>query len=154
MKIWTAIVLYASLLNAGNILAQGSHTEVTAPNGGYRDIITYDKDNIKTCDILQQLKINEWVNHWQVFYWHDSYLSQSWNGKWVNNNIMTYTFDSRGNKISETTKLWTAANAWVNFKRTLYTYNFAGKQTGVTYLEWKGTDWAPQKLARDPRPHR
>jgi hypothetical protein len=83
-----------------------------------KNLLSYNNDGIRT----------EYV---------EQHYDQNISGNWVNDTLISYSYDDFGDLLAETWKYWnTDNNKWINFFRGTYTYDDIGNLTSELYENW------------------
>lgn len=110
-------ILYST--NAGGFITQQIGQTYSAGQWLNSNRYTFTRDNSGN-------QLTRFVEYWTNADWYPSLVDSS-----------TYV----GNKVAETIELIYSSNAWVNYLRTVYTYEPGGDLSTVDQYAWKGAQW-------------
>ncbi|WP_162147248.1 T9SS type A sorting domain-containing protein [Flavobacterium enshiense] len=129
-------------------VAQGWDTGTNTWVNAFRSTYTYNAAK-KVLTNTSYLWLGSWVNNTMLTNTYDGSgyltqtLNQSWNftGPWKNTSKTDFFNNPSGTVNYSVTQTWNPSNVWVNSKRNTYTYTGANKVLTDTQENWNGSAW-------------
>jgi hypothetical protein len=117
----------------------------------YRGKTNYTYTGDEVSSMVEQVwntTSNNWVNVTRTDYFYsgknvDGTEEFTWNGfNWIQSKKHTYTYDTKGNKLSDLTQTWKQSDhAYVNFKQEDISYNIYNQPIEIINYTWIDNSW-------------
>ncbi len=76
-----------------------------------------------------------------------TYLTQLWAGSWLNNELMTWSYNGNGTAASTLFQSWDLdSSAWANSARSVMTYDGSNRLSTMESQSWDGSAFTPVML--------
>lgn len=117
----------------------------------YHYSYTYDAENNLTSMTMKQWASNQWNDYYKEFFSYNAsnqlifYISQLFNGNWLNSEQYFYTYDPLGFPESVHRQVWQTGSWQNSLLRTFTNDNFGIAQYAL-YQIWEQSSWLNQNM--------
>jgi len=117
---------------------------------GFKNIYTYNSENLVDTNLFQIWTNNQWVNYYLINYTYDEKLNRKtiltkiWQEEqWIDYGLTIFEYDVNNNLVLENLKT-AQDNNWKNCVRIIYKYDENNNLIHIFGEEWKNGKWVPE----------